>query len=224
MPSPNVNTGHTTYIAPSSVTNHVVNAPSHEEGDAIYIAIVVDGVQALTPPSGFSGVSFNINASNNTAQLGIYRKVAGGSEPSTYTVQCSSAERAAAIVWSQSDDNDIDVNDDDDGNSASANCPGVTTTEDDTLILRVVGTDSTTLSHGTISGHTKLTEVERSSGGTVSVQYKTQASAGASGAGIVSLGASQEWRGVTLAIKGVSAGGGFQPAWAANVNKLIGAM
>lgn len=223
MPAPSVNSGHTTYESAGSSNSHVVDAPSHSEGDGIWIAIVVDGAQTLTPPAGFVGAALSISAANHTATLGVYRKTAGASEPSTYTVQCSSSERAAAISWSQSNDNSFDVTASDSDTSSTANCPSATTTEDNTLILRIVGTDSETLPHGTISGYTKLDEVERSSGGTVSVQYTTQASAGATGAENVSLNSSQEWRGVTVAVKGVASGGGFQVAWGTGINNLVGA-
>lgn len=223
MPAPTVNSGHTTYTAPSSLTSHNITVPPHSEGDAIYVLFLIDGNQSLTPDTGFSAIEDDvaIYSGDHTATFGLYRKIAGASEPGTYTFTNSSAERGCAIAFSVSREDSVDVSATNGGDSSTATCPTVTTTGADALILRAVGTDSETLPHGTISGYTKIAEVERSSGGTLSIQYDTQASAGATGTANVSISTTQEWGTITAA--SLPAGGGdFQSAWAIGVNKLTG--
>lgn len=225
MPAPTVNSGETTYVAPSSMTSHSIPAPSHVEGDAIYVLFLIDGVQVLTPDSGFLAVEDDvaIAAGDHTATFGLYRKIASASEPANYTFTNSSAERGCAIAWSVSGEDSLDVSTTNSGDSSTATCPSATTTGQDALVLRAVGTDSETLPHGTIAGYTKIAEVERSSGGTLSVQYTAQAIAGATGTAAVTISGGQEWGAITAASLPANGSGGFNPAWAKQSNKLIGA-
>lgn len=224
MAAPSVNSGHTTYTS-NTVLLHPIPAPVYVPDSIIYIAIAHDGNQMLMPPAGFTTVISNlaINSSDHTATFALFRKPAAVDDPSTFTVTSSGAERAAAVAWSVSDDNGVDVVGTDDGDSNTISCPSVMTTEDDTMVFRIGAADTDTLPHGTIGGYTKLAEVERSSGATVSVQYKTQASAGDTGAENFSMGEVNEWVGITVAVKGTGGGGGFKAAWAIGTNKLIGA-
>jgi hypothetical protein len=102
-----VNSGHTVYTSAGSVTDHVINTPPHSVGDVIYIAFAVDQVQTITWPAGFTGGQDDFVT---TATWGMAYKVAGASEPSTYTVSVGIAERAVAIAWSTSNDGGIDAN------------------------------------------------------------------------------------------------------------------
>lgn len=210
MPAPSVNSGHTLRENSNTVMMHVIDAPSHSENDAIYFFLLVDGNQTILAPAGFETILSNlaVRTGDHTATVSFFRKVAGGSEPSTYTASTLSGERSVAIAWSQSDDNNVDVSATTSGDGSTVTCPSATTTEADTLILRMVGTDNVTLPHGTATGYTYLAGVERSSGGTVSVQYKVQAAAGATGTEDVSIDSTQEWIGITVAIKGAGSGGG----------------
>ena len=225
MPAPTVNSGETTYTSPSSLTSHSIPVPSHSEGDAIYVLFLIDGVQTLTPDSGFEAVEGNVAIAegDHTATFGLYRKIAGASEPTNYIFANSAAERGCAIAWSVSGEEALDGSNTSSGDSSTASCPNVTTTEPDALILRAVGTDLETLPHGTIPGYTKIAEVERSSGGTLSAQHTTQASAGPTGAVNVSIAGTQEWGTITAASLPANDVGGFNPGWANQSNKLIGA-
>lgn len=203
MAAPTVNSGHTTLAEISSVTSHVVDVPTHSSGDGIYIAIVCDGSQSFTFPAGFSKI-ISDTVTSSTATLAIARKTAGGSEGSTYTVTTSGSERAVAVAWSQSNDNGIDgtTPSPNTGSSATATCPSVTTTVANTLVLRVVGTDNESSTHSTVSGYTKIAEVQQASAGTISIQWIVQASAGSSGTADVTI-TSEQWAAATFAVAGV---------------------
>ena len=80
----------------NKVISHPVNAPVHVEGDFIYIACVCDGAFTLTPPSGaWTTVVGNrqFPTGDENVVFSLYRKQAGTSEPGSYSVSSSGAER-----------------------------------------------------------------------------------------------------------------------------------
>lgn len=198
--------GRKTLADSSSVTNHVIDVPSNSVGDAVYIAIVCDGNQSFTFPAGFAAVHSNISISS-TATFALGRKeISGSADSGTYTVTTSGSERAAAIAWKQSGDTGVDAAPTPNtGDGATATCPSATTTGADRLILLIVATDGDSTTHSTISGFTKLDEIFAVSGGTISVQYATQSSAGATGANNVTIG-TEQWSAATVAVAGTAGG------------------
>jgi hypothetical protein len=149
-----VNSGHTAYTSAGSVTDHVINTPSHSPGDVIYIAFAVDQVQTITWPAGFTGGQDDFVT---TATWGMAYKVAGASEPSTYTVSVGIAERAVAIAWSTSNDGGVDANSTpNEGNGATATCNAATTTVANDLVFRIVATDGESLPHSNHTDYTML--------------------------------------------------------------------
>lgn len=199
--------GHKTLADTSSVSDHVIDVPSNSVGDAVYIAIVCDGNQSFTFPAGFTVIHSNISISS-TATFGLGRKeIAGSADSGTYTVTTSGSERAAAIAWRQSGDTGVDhAPTPNTGSGATATCPSATTTGADRLILLIVATDGDSTTHSTVSGFTKLNEIFAFSGGTISVQYATQAAAGATGTNDVAI-SSEQWSAVTVAVAGTAGGG-----------------
>lgn len=201
MSYPTINTGHTTQNSGSSVTNHVVNTPSHSEGDVIYIFAGIDHAINMTQPAGFSIAFEDIYIYSNAVTASLWYKTAGASEPSTYTWTSASAERSVSIAWSISNDGGIDVaSNPHTGSSSTASCADVTPTVNNTLVLRLVATDGETLPHGIAAGHTQLDGISYFSGATISVQYETHGTAGAVGQILPSLSQSEEWGGGTICI------------------------
>ena len=185
-----------------SVDEHVVNTPTHVESDGIYIACVCDGNLTLTGPNGFTAVIENqaVISGDDSATFSLYKKTAGSSEPGSYTVRSSKDERAALLAFSVDNDNGIDLYDTADGDSDTATCPSVTTTGTDRLICRIVATEGYSIPHERLDGYTFTSEAGIGSGGSISLQYLTQATAGASGAETVDLDSNERWLGLTLAI------------------------
>ena len=102
------------------------------------------------------------------------------------------------------------------GWSSSPDCPSVTTTVANTLILRIGGfdDDDVTVDSPGLSGYTAITMDESSSGsGTCSggAGYKEQAAIGSSGIAEFSLNGWEQYRTVTIAIAPAPAGAG-EPA------------
>lgn len=211
MTAPSVDAAnHKTLADSGSVTNHVIDVPPNSVGDVVYIAIVCDGTQSFTFPAGFTAVLSNIAipSTSQTATLALGRKeITGSADSGTYTVTTSGSERAAAIAWRQSGDTGVDhAPTPNTGSGATATCPSATTTGADRLILLIVATDGDSTTHSTVSGFTKLNEIFAFSGGTISVQYATQAAAGATGTNDVAI-SSEQWSAVTVAVAGTAGGG-----------------
>ena len=189
----------------SPLTSHDIDAPAHNEGDAIYIYASINGARQMNPPSGFSHVINSYKAYSNAVTMSLFRKVAGASEPSTYTWTSLSADYSVSMSWSIANDGGVDVvSAGNTGSSSTASCADATSTVDNALVLRLIATDNATLSHGTASGHTMIGSVESASAATISAQYEIEETAGAVGQVQPSLGASEEWGGRTVIIKPAS--------------------
>lgn len=206
MTAPAIVSGHTVHVDTSNTTDHTIDAPTHSEGDIIYIAIASDGnSDTLTAPGFFSTLYDNIpiqtDALSKIAVFAMFYKVAGASEPETYTVTGSVSERAGMIAFAVTGAGDIDANGADTrGSSSTATLPAVTTTQADCLRISVVGTDVDTTPHGAASTLTKLGEAGGTSSGTVSVYYKTLTNNGASDSETVSLNITEQWISRTFAL------------------------
>lgn len=199
----------------SSLTTRDVTTPSDAANRVVYIWFVLDGTGGSIASSGFAAVLDNIPipAASTTARASLLRKEEGASPPSVYTVT-SSSERGAWLCWAVDGDNGIDGTPPtpNTGDGSTATCPAATPSEAGTLVLRLVATDNTSLSHSTISGYTAIGSIEQASGGAVSAQYKELATAAALTAENVTLGVSEQWTAATVIILGTGGGGGSNGA------------
>ena len=180
----------------------VVDKPSGTlEGDLMIIWISLDGGGSSFSCSGWTALYSNLDSDKHSS--GLLWKIAGASEPSTYTVTHDDERSQWGVVAIQDHDG-IDVNGSDfsDADEANAVCPSVTTTTADTLLLRFASADAgdVTTPHGAVTGYTMTFNAGWFSSASISCQYKTQATAGATGTANVSLSDDQEWTAVTLAI------------------------
>jgi hypothetical protein len=190
----NYDTGGTTSIS--------VNKPAGTvEGDLLFILISSDDdTVTIDQPSGWSTLYDEVDAGSQTAS--IYYKVAGASEPSSYSVtktderaaiQCIAIQDAGAINQHASNTG---------GASSTAQCPTVTPTVSNTLLLRMVSANGsdTTDPHSQETGYTITETTSYTSGGCCSIQYKAHTS-GATGTLDVSMSASSEWTGYTITVE-----------------------
>ena len=147
----------------------------------------------------------------NSSTTGVWWKLAGSSEPSNYGFSWDAAAPARSYSWimrfSGSDPtNPINVwSKFGDGGSTTPPSPAVTTTVNDTLILRIGGFDDDDITVGDpgMAGHTPITMQESNSGtGTVSggAAYVEKATSGNSGTANFTLTASEQSRTITIGI------------------------
>jgi len=188
-------------------------------GDLLIIFVSVDkgstADTSISPPSGWSTLVHNLTSVTEVT-CSLYYKIAGASEPNGYTITYSLAggeeERAVAtcMAWYDHDGIDSVGTDVETSGTSTAVCPSITPTVNDTTLLRLVAADGgrDTVPHGTISGYTMLANFGEYSASSISIQHDDHAS-GATGTANVSLGASEEWCAITLAIApgGIAASG-----------------
>lgn len=197
-----------TEVQTSNSTSITLTKPAGTvSGDLLLIWVATDGIIAHTGPAGWTDETVNLEEGTQISGR-LFSKIAGGSEPADYTVTKDITERSAGLILAIQDNGGVDVVAGDTGpTAASATCPTVTTTVDDTLLFRLAAGDQgdATTPHTTESGYTMTGNVGGASSASVSGQYKTQASAGASGTQTVGMSASQEWLAATIAIKPAAA-------------------
>ena len=148
----------------------------------------------------------NISATSGV-RFGVYRKKSNGSEPATYTWTISVASQYAAIAASYR--NAVEIPDVvsspfNTGSGLNPSSPDVTTTVNNTKVLRIFGADDNDASDPTAypSAHTgRNTNTEGGSPGlAIGLADVSQATAGATGAAAWTLDASEEWGAVTIAL------------------------
>lgn len=213
----------TSFADAGSATNRTVAAPSDAANNVVYIWVVLDGNGGSVASTGFTAVIDNapIPTASPTARGTLLRLEEGASPPATYTVT-SASERAAGICWAVENDTGVDGSPavDDGAAASSANCPTATPSVAGGIAILLVGTDNTSLPHGTVSGYTVINSRQQSSGGAVSAQYKELPDTSATGDNAVSLSASEEWMGATVIILGTGLpGGGSVPAFVVGYNR-----
>ena len=98
----------------------------------------------ITPPGDWTQIDHGI-CFDNVCTLGVWFKVAGGSEPSSYTFSCSHTAALASgaiLLYKGADPSDpIDLSGAAAGFSDSPMAPNVTTTVVFTTVLRIAGVD-----------------------------------------------------------------------------------
>ncbi len=196
-----------------------VTAPAGiSSGDLLIAAVATDGGTSTTiaAPAGWTLLDRGSDSLNRVT-LGVWWKLAGASEPSSYTFTWTGYERAYGWVMRFTGHDPADpINDHQfqQGTSSDSTppCPSVTTTVADTMIVRIGGFDrhNVTIDNPGLAGHTGITMDESNannqacSGG---AGYSQQAAIGASGTVNFTLTASRRYRTVTIAIAPVAGGG-----------------
>jgi hypothetical protein len=198
-----------TEAAVSNATSVVINKPAGTgTGDLLIAAVAGDGsiASTLTPPAGWNLA----HVSNQDGQItfGVWWKLAGASESSTYSFTWSGARHAYGWIMrftGHDPATPINAVTNTSGSGSAPQSPSVTSTVDDTLILRLGGFDDDDITAGApgLTGHTAINMADTGNGpSTVSggAGYVLQPTAGASGTSSFALTASEEYVTVTIAI------------------------
>jgi len=139
-----------TAVLASDGRSLTINKPTGTvQGDLLLAAISVDGTPNVSPPTGWTTI--REGNSGSQVRLEVYYKVAGASEPSSYTFRWSRynlRQAAGAILRYSGVDttNPINASGIGSGTTISPTAPSVTTTVTDTMVVRIYGADDDDLS------------------------------------------------------------------------------
>jgi hypothetical protein len=194
-----------------TITQLTLNTPVNAAaGDFLVANVSVNGGSSagITAPAEWT----LIRRTDNGTSIGIasYGKVAGASEPSSYTWTISPQTRAAGGITAYAGidtASPIDVSSGATGRGKVATAPSVTTTQDGNQVLALFASnfgkgDNETFS--TTQGMTKLYDVRNApSGPTIAAEDKTEASAGTAGpfAVTISQKSQRDWVAQTIVLK-----------------------
>lgn len=192
-----------------NVGSIVVNKPSGTvEGDLLVSTFSHDSTSgSLDSPPGWSDFFPSFSTDGSTFLCSY--KIATASEPATYTFTSTDSDQLAVGIIRISGGNTTNPinaqSSTNSGSSNSPNCPSTTTTNDNTLVLRLMGADDGSYSSGSNypSLHTGVYTAQStgSFGEThTAVAYIVQASAGSTGSANFSMTESEEWGTITVAI------------------------
>ena len=184
-----------------------INKPaSTASGDFLIAGIVVNGGSGttITPPSAEWTLILRTDRSGDVG-IATYRKVAGASEPASYTWNISGSNRASGgiIRYTGVDiSNPIDVTGGANGNSSSVGAPSITTTAANDLVVAFFGVDNN-FSFSPPSGTTERYDVTHSdsSGPGSAADDFTQASAGATGTKTATVSSAEKWVAQQVALR-----------------------
>jgi len=191
----------------SGNTSTAINTPpGTSAGDLLIAVVVVDGNDPISAPGGWNEISMGV--SGNRVAVGVWWKVAGSSEPTSHAFTWSDTEQSFGWIMrftGHDPSNPIDGSASGNGTSSSPVSPAITTSIDNTMILRIGGFDDDDVTVGDtgLSGHqTIVMDENKNGGGTVSggSGYVIQASAGDSGTTNFSLNNNEQWWAVTIGI------------------------
>lgn len=210
-------------------TQLIVNCPSGTaQGDLLLAAVSTDGSVTFNTPAGWTLINQGQTPQGatppmgaNIATLAVFYKVAGASEPSSYTFTWSdnqgvSGQQAAGAIlrYSGIDTSDpINASNVGTGTNANPTAPSVTTDVNGAMIVRIYGADDSDMS-GTPypSGHTGRLNIRSSTtfygDCSLGVADVVQSTAGSTGSAQFQMSASEEWRAVTVALTPAIAQGG----------------
>jgi len=194
--------------AAASGTSLVINKPpGTAAGDLLVAAVATDGnTTASLAAAGWTVI--NVTDQGGAVTFGVWWKLAGASESSTYTFTWSGSEQAYGWIMrftGHDPASPVDANSNDAGSGSAASSPSVTTTVDNALILRLGGFDDDDITAGDpgVSGHTAINMGDSGNGNATTSGgsgYVLQPAAGASGTASFSLTGSEQYVTVTLGV------------------------
>ncbi len=198
-----------TAITSSNAPSLAIGLPAGTvAGNFLVAALSIDGGVTITPPAGWTEILQT--SDGDRTNLGVWYRVATGSEPSSYTFSWGANEKATGAILRYSgvdNANPIDGFGAAFGNSINPTAPSVTTTVADTLVLRVAAMEGEKLptpSSGVYPAGTDGRYAHQTSGSGSSTGAGAdlaQASAGATGTAAFTLSGAKAWVTATIAIR-----------------------
>jgi hypothetical protein len=197
-------------------TSVIVTTPSSVSSGDLLIAAVVTRTNtsgSLAPPVGQGWTRIDLGSeSSGRVTLGVWRKLAGASEPNSHTFTWSGSGNAQAYGWimrftghNPSSAINAFAAQGSTSTSSTPPCPSVATTVANTMIVRIGGfrRDYITVDNPGLAGHTGIT-MDRSNTGSNTCSggagYKQQAAIGDTGTVNFTLTSAADYRTVTIAI------------------------
>jgi hypothetical protein len=184
--SGNVSTNSSSHV---TYTNLTLNTPSSvSSGDLLLANVVINGGSPanVTHPTGWTQ-SLRTDNDTNVSMISYY-KIAGGSEPSSYTWTIDTATRAEGGITQYSGvdtSNPIDASAGNTGHGKVATTSSITTSAANEEVIALFGMDAGTSTDGYFSAPTGMTEkydvTFPTVGPSTAADDVTQVSAGASG-------------------------------------------
>jgi hypothetical protein len=178
---------------------------STQSGDLLIATVVTDGDVTVSTPSGWTSIDQG-QSDSDASTLGVWYRVADGTESTTYTFTWTGDQEAAGSIsrYIGVDTSDpIDGSDSDTGTSTTPTAPSVTASNANSVVLRIFGSDGSETSTeptGTTERFGLTSSATAGDATTTSGADAVQAAAGGSGTASFTLGASQEWRALTVVI------------------------
>ncbi len=201
--------GFTESMDGGSTTQIVINKPAGTTtGDLLIAAVATDGNTSatLSAPAGWT----LIDRSNQGGEvsLGVWWKIAGGSEPASFTFTWSGGEEVYGWIMRFSGahpTSPVHIAASGGGNVSNPTSPAVVTSINNALILRLGGFDHNDINTDSpgLSGHTAITMDKSGNGGSASsggAGYVEQSAPGDSGTSTFTLTGSEQYRAVTIGI------------------------
>ncbi len=194
--------------ASGNVNSLTISTPAGTSaGDLLIATVVTDGTDTLSPPAAEGWTTIDATGDPEVS-LGVWWKLADASESASHTFTWTANQEAYGWIMRFTGHDPvtpIHASATNNGTSNSPTSPSVTTTIDDTMIVRIGGfdDDDVTLDNAAINGHTTVTMDRSGTGnGTASggAGFVTQPTSGASGTADFGLNSSEEFRTVTIAI------------------------
>jgi len=197
------------YYRGSGTTCSIAKPSGVQSGDLLVVLCTTDGTgSALSGPSGFT--ILHSESQNNGQTTASWWKKAGGSEPSSYSITWSGTERyvgSCTRISGADTDDPVDVSDSNDGSSGTVTSPSITTTVDNTLILRFHGIDDDDQGND-YSGDNPIGTIELYAYGSLgsgecsgACSYKSQISSGSTGTAAWTFSNNEGWAAFSVAIK-----------------------
>lgn len=173
-------------------------------GDLLIATVSVDGNLTITPPAGWSSINQGQSSGNSTT-LGLWYRVADGTEAATYSFSFSAGGEAAGAITRYvgvDTSNPIAGSSFAAGNDAAPTAPSVGATNINSMVLRVLGSDTATAAAVPAGTSERFNLASSAAAGAVTTAGADllQAAAGATGTAAFTLGASQPWRAGTVVI------------------------
>jgi len=194
--------------------------------DLLLVTITVDGARIIGNPAGWTVIERSHNGDDSTKRsVACYYRLYASGDPTFWSWTCSGPETLCAtmtVITGHLVSGPIDVSGIAAGDGTTPTCPDVTTTVNDTLVVRWFGQDGQSVPVAPPAGVTEEWDFKAGNGSpecNTAGGWELQAVAGATGTGVWTGADTTNWGAFTVAVSPaaapVAAGGGSSLAEAA---------